>query len=159
MADKTQYCFRHPNIAATDSCFLCGKKICYNCRIEFLRHVFCSTSCLFTYILRGILLGLFTFFKWIFRILFWPFRLLKKLFFKNWIWILVSLALLVSFFLIWKMSRRIQSMEKQMAKQEFTLAPIDTSQLVPQQPFQTTEGGMVFSSTIDISGECFKRMS
>jgi peptidoglycan/xylan/chitin deacetylase (PgdA/CDA1 family) len=153
MTEKTQYCFRHPNIAATDSCFLCGKKICFNCRIEFLRHVFCSMNCLITFVLRGIVLGLITVFKWIFRILFWPFRLLKKLSFRNWIRILIALALLIGFFLIWKMSRRIQSMEKQMAKQEFTLAPVDTAQLVPQPPFQSTEGGMVFSNAIDISGE------
>ncbi len=153
MAEKTQYCFRHPNIAATDSCFLCGKKICFNCRIEFLRHVFCSTNCLLTFVLRGIVLGVFTFFKWIFHILFWPFRLLNKLSFKNWIRILVSLALLASFFLIWNMSRRIRTMEQQMAKQELPFAPVDTTQLKPEPVFQLTEGGMVFSSTIDISGD------
>ncbi len=110
-------------------------------------------NCLITFILRGMILGLVTIFKWIFRILFWPFRLLKKLSFKYWIRILMSLALLVSFFLIWKMSRRIQVMEQQITKQELPFAPVDTTQLKPEPAFQSTEGGMVFSNVIDISGK------
>jgi peptidoglycan/xylan/chitin deacetylase (PgdA/CDA1 family) len=156
MPEKTNYCVNHPNIVATDTCFQCGKKICFNCRVDFLEHVFCSVHCLFTFVLKRIILGLLNMIKWTFRIIFWPFLLLRKLSFKHWMRIVVGLGLLGSFILIWNMSKRIQWMEKQISGQDYIAGPVDTTQLVASEPFEPTDGGMVYSNTIDIKGEIEK---
>jgi hypothetical protein len=64
----------------------------------------------------------------------------------------LGLCLIVSFIFIYRLNRNIRFLSEQIDSKVGT-AVIDTSRIPPPKIFQPTEGGMVFSNELDITGE------
>ena len=153
MPKKVHYCENHPDIVATDSCYQCKKRICFNCRIVAFNQKFCSGQCITVYMTQGFVNGIFTFLKMIFRGIFWPFTKLNHLRPRGIVIILLTLGLVISFFFIWKLTREIHTIKHQPTIDLMSDGTIDTTKIAPPKVLLPTEGGMVHSTTLDIEGE------
>lgn len=148
---KVTFCENHPDIATSDTCEICGKNICYNCRKIFVNRIFCSRKCISQFVsehARRLLIKAFRKFIWI---LTWPFHGLLKI--QKWRaleWGLV-LGLAFSIYLNLQMKKELFLLRSSPETEQE--AQIDTTGQLPAKVFHPAEGGMVQSNRIDISGE------
>ena len=153
MSQKIYYCVNHPGVVATDVCSQCGKRICYNCRIEAFGRIFCSTHCVVVFMLKRASKSIFLIFKKLIALMFWPFRMAAKLSLRNWAVLILGLGLIVSFYFLWKLSSEIRSLTINSQGKNIVETAIDTSKIPLPKIFRPTRGGMVFSNTLSITGE------
>ena len=153
MSQKTYYCVNHPGVVATDVCSRCGKRICYNCRIEAFGRIFCSTHCVVMFMFKKALKDIFSVFKKLMKLTFWPFRMAAKFSWKNWAVLILGLGVITSLYFLWTLSREIKSLKTKPPEKEIGKTTIDTSKIPPPKIFRPTRGGMVFSNTLSIAGE------
>jgi peptidoglycan/xylan/chitin deacetylase (PgdA/CDA1 family) len=153
---KVTFCENHPDIATSDQCEQCEKLICYNCRKIFVHRIFCSNKCIRIFIsnhARRLFLKALRKFIWL---LTWPFHGLLKI--QHWKIIEWGLVLGLGFciYLNVKMKNELVFLRRTVFPEEGIKAVIDTTALKAENLFQPSEGGMVQSSRIDISGEAEK---
>jgi len=110
-------------------------------------------QCVTVFLAKESVRGIFRAVKGIVKGILWPFRLLGRLPRGGWVELVLVLGLLVCFYFIWELSREVKSLEGEGEKREAAEGVIDTTQLSPPKIFHPTEGGMVFSNTLDINGE------
>ncbi len=153
MSQKIYYCTNHPGVVATDVCSQCGKRICYNCRIEAFGRIFCSTQCVVAFMLKKMLKTIFSILKGFVKLIFWPFRMAVKFSWKNWAVLILGLGVIASFYFLWTLSREIKSLKMRPQEKEIGKVAPDTSKILPPKIFRPTRGGMVFSNILSIAGE------
>lgn len=153
MLKDVHYCVNHPDVAATDTCSQCGKKICYNCTNEVFGQIFCSTQCLAVFLVKGMVKGIFRAAKGVVRGIFWPFRFIGKLSRGGWVELVLGLGLLACFYFLWELAREVKLLEGEVESRETAEGVVDTTQIPPPKIFRPAGGGMVFSNTLNIKGE------
>ncbi len=153
MVKKIYYCANHPDIVATDTCYQCKKRICYNCKINAFGLIFCSAQCLAVYSAMGLTRIVFTLLRGLIMGLTWPFRAVTKGTARGWAVAILGLGLLTSFFFIWKLTEDVQSLEQNLRDKMLLEGVIDTTQIAPPTILKPTDSGMVTSTTLDIVGE------
>ena len=153
MAKKIHYCANHPDVVATDTCYQCKKRICYNCKINAFGLIFCGAQCLTVYSAMGLTRIIFTLCKGLIMGLTWPFRAVTKGTGRGWAVGILVLGLLTCFFFIWKLTQDVQSLEDNLRDKMTLEGMIDTTQIPPPTILKPTDGGMVTSTTLDIVGE------
>lgn len=153
MTNQFTYCENHPNIVATDTCSECKKNICYNCRLELFRNTFCSIKCLMLFLIRAMVKGISRLIHSLLKGIIWPSQSLKKISRRGWIELILGLGLIICTYFIWNLNRKIKRSEVSMPIQEGTGGIPDTTLIQVPQVFKPTEGGMVTSNTLDITGQ------
>lgn len=151
MPKKVNYCVNHPDVVAPDQCAHCGNHVCYNCRIVTFGHVFCSVQCIIVFLAKETVSAVIQLFQAIVLALFWPFRQLRKLSWRGWAELFLTAGLAVCFFFLMRLTREVKALRSGDVQEHVTTA--DSSR--PKSPTLSdpTEGGMVFSNSIDITGE------
>ncbi|MFH1941134.1 MAG: polysaccharide deacetylase family protein, partial [bacterium] len=142
----------HPDTSASYSCSECGKRICYNCRIEAFGHAYCSLQCASVFVVKGVAKTAVQAFSTLIHVLLWPLRQIKKSSLSNWMEIWLGLCLLACFIFIYRLNRNINSLSEKIELSRGSVAVLDTSRIPPPKIVQPTEGGMVFSNMLDIVG-------
>ena len=151
VSKKVKYCVNHPDVVAPDQCVQCENQVCYNCRIVTFGHVFCSIQCIIVFLAKETVSAILQLFQFLFFILFWPFRMIRKLSWRGWVELFLTAGLIVCFVMIWRMAGEIRELHGEGVEE--VLSTSDSGNVIPPTVFDPTEGGMVFSNSIDISGE------
>ncbi|MCJ7812665.1 B-box zinc finger protein, partial [bacterium] len=152
MTNQVTYCENHRGTVATDTCSQCKKNICYNCRLEVFGNIFCGAQCLIFFLVRKMFKGISRLFHGLSRGIIWPFQSLKKISGRGWIELIIGLGLIICTYFIWNLNRKIKRSEVSIPIQEGTAGIPDTTLIQAPQVFKPTEGGMVTSNTLDITG-------
>lgn len=153
MPKQVKYCIHHPDVVATETCSVCEKPICFNCKHEFLGKHYCSAKCFIFYTLKSTGRYTIQFIQNFFKIIFWP---LKQIFSSektNWANFILILCILFCFYFVIKMNREIKTLQSSDNNSTTIPAVIDTTNLPTVQIFKPSEGGMVSSNTITIEGQ------
>lgn len=153
MPRKVHYCINHDNVVASGKCYECGNHICYNCQIDFLGHLFCGFRCLAIFLSKESVNALFILITGLFKLISWPFRSAARVQARGWFELTLVIGLMVSFYFIWSLGRQVRQLkfyERQSVRGGFVA---DSSSVVPPKIFEPSEGGMVYSNTLDIHGE------
>jgi peptidoglycan/xylan/chitin deacetylase (PgdA/CDA1 family) len=156
--EKMVFCENHEDVAAIDNCATCGKAICYRCKKRLFGVTFCSLKCALRMAIRSAggalsegtrkaakkLKGSRK--KKSIRFPFFPRRV--GLVFD----ILLLAGLLFSIQRIMKMGRELKTAAG-IPGSPLRIVPADTSSKEVESVFRPTQGGMVTSNTMDITGE------
>lgn len=142
MTKKISYCVHHSDVVATAACFRCGNPICFNCELNLFGRKFCSGQCAVIFIFRAF-----------FKVIFWPLTPLRKFSGRGWLELFMFSGLAVCLFFIWKLNREIKAIGKEGKTSAPYSALADTAASILPKVMRPTEGGMVFSNTLSISGQ------
>jgi len=131
MKKKETYCVNHADIAAANTCSLCGKPICFNCTLKVFGHTFCSGQCINKYVLKSLI-------KSIFR----PFTKIPKLSGRGWLELVLVLGLILCLFFIWKLNRDLKSFQSEIIKASAYPVIFDSTKVIPSRISEPTRGGI-----------------
>ena len=150
MARKVTTCANHSDIAASEKCYECGKRLCYNCIFHAFDRVFCGFQCIVVFVVKHMVRGVFGLTRWIARVLLLPFRWFRKLSGRGWVEALLCAGLIICFFFIIRLRMTLRSVESGVTQIESVADSTGIAAPVISLP---NEGGMVTSNTLDIVGE------
>ena len=153
MTKKVEYCYRHPNVVATHTCFLCENQICFNCKLETFGHIFCGAQCLTIYIAKRTIQSFFKLMKGMCQLLIWPFCQLKRIRPLAWGMLIVISGLIYGILFLWKLNRELKILQQKPSYKSSWFSVPDTIQIPSHAIFEPTQGGMVKSNRLDIIGE------
>jgi len=153
MAKKVQHCVNHSDVIANDICNRCGKPICYNCMLEAYGLAFCSIRCVLRHMVKKMGKVFFRIIVTILKSVFWPLSWMRKLNRRSWLELIMGIGLIVCFIFVWKLTHDIKYMERGLESKGAIEEPEDS--VLVRQPviFQPSSGGMIYSNSLNISGE------
>ncbi len=150
---KIEYCENHPDVAAIGECSECGKKICYNCALKWLSRNFCGALCVFEYFFKNAGKIIFIFLSFLVR----GINSLIIRFFsggpKGLLSVLLSAGLAAALFWIWHLSSQLSVLKD--SQDNFFDPPFEIAADFSDASFsiKPSEGGMITSNTVSITGE------
>lgn len=150
MARKVTTCANHSDIAASETCAECGKRLCFNCAFHAFDRVFCGVQCIVVYLVRHAVRGVFGLMRWILNVLLLPFRWFGALSRRGWAEAILCVGLIVSFLFILRLKNEIRSIELDVSEMETVADTTGPAAPVISVP---SEDGMITSNTLDVVGE------
>jgi peptidoglycan/xylan/chitin deacetylase (PgdA/CDA1 family) len=152
MSREVDYCANHPDVAATESCARCGRKICYNCQTRMFGKIYCGPAHFFLSLPKTLLSGFRGFAKAAGKGGVRIYRKMRKMPRHGWIEAVLALWLVFSLVQILKLRKEVGRLGPGKAEKPFAEIPADTTGISSSKKFIPLKGGMVSTNRIDISG-------
>lgn len=149
---KITYCENHPNVVSSDTCAVCGKPICFNCRKRAYDRSFCSESCKRKYVFSRLGDRLPGFIVTPYIFIYERLSRLRKGFLPAAAEILILAGLLFCMIQLVRIDKQVGAMDSEIKTLRVRTAVADTTRLPPASLIEPVRGGTVTSSQIDITG-------
>lgn len=150
---KITYCENHPNIVSNDTCAVCGKPICYNCRKQAYDKSFCSSACKRKYVLSRITDRLPGFIVTPYIFLYERLSALKRGSLLAFLEVMILAGLIICVIQLVRIDRQVRALDREITQSRVRAVIPDTTHLPPAQISEPVKGGMVTANQIDISGQ------
>ncbi|HEX9935303.1 MAG TPA: polysaccharide deacetylase family protein [bacterium] len=152
MPRDVDYCINHPDVAATDSCARCGRKLCYNCQMRMFGKAYCGFPHLLAAFPRLFLKGLVWLWERIRKGTAWLWIRAGRMPKHGWVELVLALGLVFSLVEMLHLRRAVLRLGTTSESQIKGVA-VDTTGLALSAGFSPGKGGMVTSNKIDVSGQ------